>query len=130
MVTKHLDSNTKRLEVLFCYNFVNEVINEEEDLLLVTEPYLFVINTITLLKLKILVVVAINAKTSANGKTGTNAKIGIDTKTNIDFLFSTHSRQNFGRHYANLDQSARYEDNKMESTTRSPNSPSQFGCSQ
>jgi hypothetical protein len=118
------------LRSLFYFNFVNEVINEEEDVLLATELDLFTINTITLLKVKILVAVAINAKTGTNGKIGTNAKIGIDTKTGTDFLFSTHNRQNFGRHYANLDQSARYEDNKVESTTKSRNSPSKFGCSQ
>jgi len=33
VVTKHLDSNTKRSKVLLCYNFVNEITNEEEDML-------------------------------------------------------------------------------------------------
>jgi hypothetical protein len=29
-ITKHLDSNTKRLQVLLCYDFVNIITNEEE----------------------------------------------------------------------------------------------------
>ncbi len=55
--TKHLDNNTKHLEVFFCYNFVNGVTNEEEDMLLVAELNLFIISTIILSKLKILVMV-------------------------------------------------------------------------
>ncbi len=47
-VTKHLNNNTKHLEVLFCYNFVNGVTYEEEGVLLVVELDLFIINTITL----------------------------------------------------------------------------------
>jgi hypothetical protein len=33
-ITKHLDSNTKCLQVLLCYGFVNRVTNEEENVLL------------------------------------------------------------------------------------------------
>jgi hypothetical protein len=47
-LTKHLDSNTKHPKVLFCYDFVNEVIDEEKDVLLAAEPDLFTIGTITL----------------------------------------------------------------------------------
>jgi hypothetical protein len=36
-VTKHLDNDTKCLEVLLFYNFVNGITNEEEDMLLVIE---------------------------------------------------------------------------------------------
>jgi hypothetical protein len=48
VVTKHLDNNTKCLEVLFYYNFINSVMDEEEDVMLVTKSDLFTINTITL----------------------------------------------------------------------------------
>jgi len=33
-ITKHLDSNTKGLEVLLCYDFVNGITNKEEDVFL------------------------------------------------------------------------------------------------
>jgi hypothetical protein len=82
-ITKHLDSNTKHPEVLFYYEFVNEVIDEEEDMLLAAEPDLFAINTITLLELEVLAVMS-DAKTSTNTKTGNDAKIDIDAKINID----------------------------------------------
>jgi len=48
MTTKHLDNNTKHLEVLFYYNFVNGVTYEEEDMLLAAELNLFIISTIIL----------------------------------------------------------------------------------
>ncbi len=67
MVTKHLDSNTKRLEVLLCYDFANEVTNEEEDVLLALESNLFAIDTITLPKLKVLAMM-FDAKTSTDAK--------------------------------------------------------------
>ncbi len=41
IITKHLDSNTKCLEVLLCYDFVNGIINKEEDVLLEVELNLF-----------------------------------------------------------------------------------------
>ncbi len=47
----------------------------------------------------------------------------------IDFWFSTHTRRNFGRHYASLNQSVGHEDGKVESIKKSPNSPSKFGYS-
>jgi hypothetical protein len=53
-ITKHLDNNTKHQELLLCYDFVNGVINEKKDMLLVVELNLFVISTITLLELGIL----------------------------------------------------------------------------
>jgi hypothetical protein len=59
-------------------------------MLLAAEPYLFIIDTITLPELEILRTMAIDAKINTNGKINTNAKIGmdpeinIDTKTNID----------------------------------------------
>jgi hypothetical protein len=73
-------SNTKRPKVLFCYNFVNKIINEKEDVLLVAKPNLFVIGTITLPKLKILLAMVVDAKI------GTNAKIGSDMKIDINKL--------------------------------------------
>jgi hypothetical protein len=62
-VTKDLDNNTKHLEVLFCYDFVNKVTNKEEYVLLVA-----------------------NAKTSTDTKTNTDAEIG----TNKLIFFHTH----------------------------------------
>jgi hypothetical protein len=89
VIIKHLDSNTKCPKVLFCYDFVNEVKDEEKNMLLATELDLFTINTITLLELKILAAVAIDAKTDTNVKTNTNAKINIDTKTGTDMKIGT-----------------------------------------
>jgi hypothetical protein len=59
---------------LFYYKFINGVIDEEEDVLLVVELDLFIINTIILPEPKILVIVV------ANAKIDTNTNIGIDTK--------------------------------------------------
>jgi hypothetical protein len=42
---------------------------------------------------------------------------------------STHTTRNFNRHYANLDQSARHEDGKVEFIKRSSNFLSKFGYS-
>jgi hypothetical protein len=47
----------------------------------------------------------------------------IDTNKPI-FLFPMHIRRNFGRHYANLDQSVGHEDGKVECIKRGPNFPS------
>jgi hypothetical protein len=60
IITKHLDSNTKCLEVLFCYDFVNGVIDKKENILMVAKLDLFAIGTITLPKPEILVVVVAN----------------------------------------------------------------------
>ncbi len=35
IITKHLDRNTKCLKVMFCYNFMEGIIDEKEDFLLV-----------------------------------------------------------------------------------------------
>jgi hypothetical protein len=72
-----LGNNTKRLEVLFCYNFVNGVTYEEEDMLLVVKLDLFTINTITLPESEILAMVV------ANEKINVDTKISIYTKINI-----------------------------------------------
>jgi hypothetical protein len=52
VITKHLDGNTKQRKVLFCYDFMNGVIVEEEEVLLQVESDLFTIGTITLSELK------------------------------------------------------------------------------
>jgi hypothetical protein len=57
VVIKHLDNNTKCLKV---YDFVNGVIDQEENILLATKLDLFPINTTILLKPKILVVMVAN----------------------------------------------------------------------
>jgi hypothetical protein len=49
LVTKHLDANTKQLEVLFYYDFANGITNELE-ILLQLELELFTIGMITLLE--------------------------------------------------------------------------------
>ncbi len=36
VVTKHLDNNTKCPKVLFCYDFVDGVVDKDENVLLVT----------------------------------------------------------------------------------------------
>jgi hypothetical protein len=51
-IIKHLDSNTKCPKVFLYYDFVNEVKDEKKDMLLATEPDLFTINIITLIKRK------------------------------------------------------------------------------
>jgi hypothetical protein len=84
VVTKHLDSNTKCPKVLLCQNFVNGFTYEEEDMLLVAEPDLFITDTITLSELKILVVMVTDAKIGIVPKIDFNAKIGNDEKINID----------------------------------------------
>ncbi len=53
VVTKHSDSNTKYLEVLLCYDMMEGVTNEEEEILFATKSNLFTLGTITLLELKI-----------------------------------------------------------------------------
>jgi hypothetical protein len=58
----------KCLEFLFCYNFVNEVTDEEEDVLLVAKPNLFTTSTITLPKPKIFTTMATNATTNMHAK--------------------------------------------------------------
>lgn len=50
VVAKHLDKNTKRPKVLFCYNFMECVTNKEEDVLLFVDSNSFVIEIITLPK--------------------------------------------------------------------------------
>jgi hypothetical protein len=51
-VTKHFNGNTKWLEVFFCYDFMNSVIDEKEEVFLQVESNLFIIGTITLPELK------------------------------------------------------------------------------
>ncbi len=50
MVTKRLGSEVRRPEMLLCYNYQNGITNEEEDIIFATEPKLFSIGTINLLK--------------------------------------------------------------------------------
>jgi len=71
VVIKHLDNNTKRLEILLYYDFVNGITDEEEDVLLVAKLDLFAIGTITLLEHEVLATVSIDAKTSIDAKIGT-----------------------------------------------------------
>ncbi len=54
LVTKHLDANTKWLEVLLFYDFANDIRYEEEEILHHVELKLFTIKMITLPKLSTL----------------------------------------------------------------------------
>jgi len=49
IVTKHLDNNIKRLEVLLCYDLMKGVTYEDEKIVFVAKLDLFTIETITLL---------------------------------------------------------------------------------
>jgi hypothetical protein len=61
-ITKHLDSNTKHLEVLLCYDLMENIIEKEEEIFFIAKPNLFTIGIITLLKLKILSVAIFGAE--------------------------------------------------------------------
>jgi UDP-3-O-[3-hydroxymyristoyl] glucosamine N-acyltransferase len=119
-------------------------------MLLVPKLDLFIIGTIILPELKILAVVVANVKIGIDAKIDTNAKIGIDAKISIDpkisinikinsdmkiksrnqfFISPTHIKRNFGRHYANTNQSVGHEHSKMEFIKRGPNLPTKFGYS-
>ncbi len=84
-----MDNNTECPKVLLYYDFVNEVNDEKKDMLLAIELNLFTIDTIILIELEILVVVAANVKTGTDAKTDTSAKINIDTKTNTNMKIGT-----------------------------------------
>jgi len=62
IVTKHLDINTKHLEVLKCYDLMEGIIDEEKEIFFVVEPNLFTLGTITSSKLEILSVRIFDAK--------------------------------------------------------------------
>ncbi len=62
IVTKHLDNNTKHLELLLCYDLMEGIIDKEEEIFLVAKLYLFTLGTITLSKPKILNIVIFGAK--------------------------------------------------------------------
>jgi hypothetical protein len=51
IITKHLGSEVRKLEVLMCYNYQNGIIDEEKDIIFVTELELFSIGTINLLEI-------------------------------------------------------------------------------
>jgi hypothetical protein len=65
-ITKYMHNNTKWQEVFLYYDFINEVINEEEDVVLETKPHLFVTNIITLLKLENLAVTIISLESNSD----------------------------------------------------------------
>jgi hypothetical protein len=52
VITKHLDNNTKCLEVLMCYNLM-EGVRDEKEIVFATKPNLFTLGTITLPEMKI-----------------------------------------------------------------------------
>jgi hypothetical protein len=49
VVTNHLGSNVKRPKVLLCFDYYNDITNDEKDLMFIDEPKLFSIGTINLL---------------------------------------------------------------------------------
>ncbi len=64
VVTKDLDNNTRCPKVLLCYNLMEGVTYEKEEILLTTKPNLFTLRTITLHEPEILNVVIFGAKAS------------------------------------------------------------------
>jgi hypothetical protein len=48
-ITKHLDNNTKCLEVLLCYDLMEGITYKEEEIFLVVKPNVFMLRTIILL---------------------------------------------------------------------------------
>ncbi len=50
-ITKHLRSELRKQEVLFYYDYQNDITNEEEDIIFVTKPKLFSIGITSLLKI-------------------------------------------------------------------------------
>ncbi len=96
-LTKHLDNNTKRLELLLCYDFVNGITDEEEYMLLAVELDLFGIGTIILLESIILATIVVDAKIDIDTKIGTNTKIGLIPKSVPKnwFLISHAQREKF-----------------------------------
>jgi hypothetical protein len=47
-MTKHLSINLKRPKVLLCFDYQNDITNEEENLMFTSEPKFFSIGTINL----------------------------------------------------------------------------------
>ncbi len=98
MITKHLDSNTKCPKVLFYYDFVQKVIGEEENVLLVAKLDYFAINTISLQELEILATMIVDAKINIDAKIGTvekihiNANIGTNAKIGTNPKISTNTK--------------------------------------
>jgi hypothetical protein len=82
VVTKHLDSNTKRPKVLLCYDLMEGVTDEEEEIIFATKPNLFTFGTITLSEPKILNATIFGAK--------------VNTKDLKYVQLSTLGRTNFG----------------------------------
>jgi hypothetical protein len=58
-MTKHLGTNLKRPKVLLFFDYHNGIIDEEEDLMFISDPKLFFIGT-TSLPLKTLEIVVVN----------------------------------------------------------------------
>jgi hypothetical protein len=73
VVTKHLGTNLKRLEVLLCFGYQNGITNEEEDVMFIDELELFFIGTISL-PLKTLEIVVDNIVHIKKTTKTTNAK--------------------------------------------------------
>ncbi len=71
IVTKHLGGEIRRLEVLLCYDYQNDIIDEEKDIIFATEPKNFSIGTINLPK------TIQSMKTTDMGITDTNVKTNI-----------------------------------------------------
>ncbi len=98
MITKHLDSNTKCPKVLFYYDFVQKVVGEEENVLLVAKLDYFAINTISLQELEILATMIVDAKINIDAKIGTvekihiNANIGTNAKIGTNPKISTNTK--------------------------------------
>jgi hypothetical protein len=80
------------LKILLCYNFVNKVTNEEENVLLAAKLDLFTIGTIILPKLEVLAIMLVDGKTDINPKIGTDAKISTNVEINMDPKIDTNTK--------------------------------------
>jgi hypothetical protein len=87
MLIKHLDNNTKHLEVLL-------YTDEKEVVLLAIEPYVFTNGTISLPECEVFATILIDEKTNINAKISIDAKIGINAEINMDPKISVNAKTN------------------------------------
>ncbi len=111
LVTKRLDVNTKWPKVLLCYDFTNDITNEEEEILLQVELELFTIGTISLPKLETVMCYIF-------------PEIGLG---GIKVWFSSYTRGNYSRWSPRTLKGVRFENCLVDVTRRCPNLRFEFG---
>ncbi len=100
---KHLGTSLKRPQVLLCFDYQNDITNEEKDLMFTNEPELISISTINfpLKTMEIVVVNKIqiertiettNAKTQPFCNFRSSAKIALEKKPEISLEGQKHTR--------------------------------------